>query len=92
LSTDVSEGTLMMEAARTSETSIDNYFTRQYIPEDNSEQFNAVLPSTHWSFKQLLDIFRLKYTYNLYFRPPAYLALLDFITVIIFYEEYNYII
>jgi hypothetical protein len=31
LSTDVSE------AARTSETSVDNYFTRQYIPEDNSE-------------------------------------------------------
>jgi hypothetical protein len=27
----------MMEAARTSETSVDNYFTRQYIPEDNSE-------------------------------------------------------
>jgi hypothetical protein len=28
---------LMTEAARTSETSVDNYFTRQYIPEDNSE-------------------------------------------------------
>jgi hypothetical protein len=27
----------MMEAARTSETSVDNYFTRQYIPEDKSE-------------------------------------------------------
>jgi hypothetical protein len=27
----------MMEAVRTSETSIDNNFTRQYIPEDNSE-------------------------------------------------------
>jgi hypothetical protein len=26
-----------MEAARTSETSVDSYFTRQYIPEDNSE-------------------------------------------------------
>jgi hypothetical protein len=26
-----------MEAARTSETSVDNYFTRQYIPADNSE-------------------------------------------------------
>jgi hypothetical protein len=26
---------LMMEAARTSETSVDNYFTRQYIPEDS---------------------------------------------------------
>jgi hypothetical protein len=28
----------MMEAVRTSETSVDNYFTRQYIPDDNSEQ------------------------------------------------------
>jgi hypothetical protein len=28
---------LMMEAVRTSEMSVDNYFTRQYIPEDNSE-------------------------------------------------------
>jgi hypothetical protein len=27
----------MMEAARTYETSVDNYFTRQYIPEDKSE-------------------------------------------------------
>jgi hypothetical protein len=27
----------MIEAARTSETSVDNYFTRQYIPEDKSE-------------------------------------------------------
>jgi hypothetical protein len=27
---------LMMEAVRTSETSADNHFTRQYIPEDNS--------------------------------------------------------
>jgi hypothetical protein len=29
----------MMEAVRTSETSVDNHFTRQYIPEDNSEQY-----------------------------------------------------
>jgi hypothetical protein len=27
----------MMEAARTSETPVENYFTRQYIPEDKSE-------------------------------------------------------
>jgi hypothetical protein len=26
-----------MEAARTPETSVDNYFTRQYIPEDKSK-------------------------------------------------------
>jgi hypothetical protein len=28
---------LMMEAVRTSETSVDNHFRRQYNPEDNSE-------------------------------------------------------
>jgi hypothetical protein len=27
----------MMEAVRTSETSVDYHFTLQYIPEDNSE-------------------------------------------------------
>jgi hypothetical protein len=32
-----SQSFLMMEAARTSETSVDSYFTQQYIPEDNSE-------------------------------------------------------
>jgi hypothetical protein len=43
LSIDVTEArattniALMMEAARTSETSVDNYITRQYIPEDKSE-------------------------------------------------------
>jgi hypothetical protein len=33
----------MMEAVRTSETSVDNNFTRQYIPEDNSEQEYSML-------------------------------------------------
>jgi hypothetical protein len=33
----------MMEAARTSETSVYNYFTRQYIPEDNSELQSPLL-------------------------------------------------
>jgi hypothetical protein len=28
---------LMLEAERTSDTSVDNYFTRQYNPEDKSE-------------------------------------------------------
>jgi hypothetical protein len=28
---------MMIKAVRTSETSVDNHFTRQYIPEDNSE-------------------------------------------------------
>jgi hypothetical protein len=30
----VTHSSLMMEAVRTSETSVNNYFTRQYIPED----------------------------------------------------------
>jgi hypothetical protein len=32
---------LMMEAAHTTETSDNNYFTRQYIPENKSEQCNV---------------------------------------------------
>jgi hypothetical protein len=36
--TAVENYSLMMEAVRTYETSVDNNFTRQYIPEDNSEQ------------------------------------------------------
>jgi hypothetical protein len=35
---DVLPPSLMMEAVRTSETSVDNYFTWQYIPEENSER------------------------------------------------------
>jgi hypothetical protein len=37
----------MMEAVRTSETSVDNQFTRQYIPEDNSELIRDDGGSTH---------------------------------------------
>jgi len=33
----------MMEAVRTSETSVDNYFTRQYNPEDSSEHQMLVI-------------------------------------------------
>jgi hypothetical protein len=32
-----------MEAARTSETLVDNYFTRQYIPEDKSELHSSFI-------------------------------------------------
>jgi hypothetical protein len=32
----------MMEAVRTSETSVDNHFTRQYNPEDSSEHHTKV--------------------------------------------------
>jgi hypothetical protein len=33
-----------MEDDPTTETSVDNHFTRQYIPEDNSEQLPNYLP------------------------------------------------
>jgi hypothetical protein len=33
---------LMMEAVRTCETSVDNHFTRQYNPEDSSEHYFAL--------------------------------------------------
>jgi hypothetical protein len=39
----------MMEAVRTSETSVDNHFTRQYIPEDNSEHRSLVQFDLHCS-------------------------------------------
>jgi hypothetical protein len=38
-----STSSLMMEAVRTSETSVDNHFTRQYIPEDNSEHHSSLM-------------------------------------------------
>jgi hypothetical protein len=41
---DRKEESLMMEAVRTSETSVDNNFTRQYIPEDNSEHVHNSPP------------------------------------------------
>jgi hypothetical protein len=36
----------MMEAVRTSETSVDNHSTRQYNPEDSSEHYNQSLKLT----------------------------------------------
>jgi hypothetical protein len=40
----------MMEAARTSETSVDNYFTRKYIPEDNSGLYTHVISEVFFSY------------------------------------------
>jgi hypothetical protein len=36
-----------MEAVRTSETSVDSHFTRQYIPEDNSEHVLLIVRSQY---------------------------------------------
>jgi hypothetical protein len=46
---------LMMEAVRTSETSVDNHSTRQYIPEDNSEHHTRRRENleSHMDFIQL---------------------------------------
>jgi hypothetical protein len=34
---------VMMEAVRTSETSVDSHFIRQYNPEDNSERLRSTV-------------------------------------------------
>jgi hypothetical protein len=63
LSTDVSEVraasiiALMMEAARISETSIDNYFTRQYIPEDKSELHTRRRENLKSQMKEVIVLF-----------------------------------
>jgi hypothetical protein len=42
----------MMEAVRTSETSVDNHFTRQYNPEDNSEHASVACYGTAVAFSR----------------------------------------
>jgi hypothetical protein len=51
LSTDVSE----VRAA--SETSVDNYFTRQYIPEDKSELYSYSQTTTFYNTVTIIYIF-----------------------------------
>jgi hypothetical protein len=45
----------MVEAVRTSETSVDNHFTRQYIPEDNSEHHTRRRENS--KSHRLIDVF-----------------------------------
>jgi hypothetical protein len=47
----------MMEAVRTSETSVDNHFTRQYNPEDSSEQ-PITITNIIWLtlFKEIISV------------------------------------
>jgi hypothetical protein len=49
-----------MEAVRTSETSADNYFTRQYIPKDNSEHHTR----RRENLKSHIEILRLPCEYK----------------------------
>jgi hypothetical protein len=46
----------MMEAVRTSETSVDNYFTWQYIPEDNSELHTRRRENLEMSRRKVLSV------------------------------------
>jgi hypothetical protein len=58
---------LMSEAARTSETSVDNYFTRQYIPEDKSELHihqDCHLPSLEALCQKWSDAFHMNHLPN----------------------------
>jgi hypothetical protein len=41
---------LMMVAARTSSTSVDNYFTRQYIPEEKLILHGSITQKTNLNF------------------------------------------
>jgi hypothetical protein len=43
----------MMEAVHTSETSVDNYFTRQYIPKDNSIYVEIDFMCESYSFQNM---------------------------------------
>jgi hypothetical protein len=55
---------LMMEAARTSETLVDNYFTWQYIPEDKSELQDALFPPLPESVLLEFDWHLMTYTFS----------------------------
>jgi hypothetical protein len=56
---------MMMEAARTSETSVDNYFTRQYNPEDKSELHTRRLVNLKSETKSFAPVS--KFAYDSYF-------------------------
>jgi hypothetical protein len=48
----------MMEAARTSETSVDNYLTRQYISKRNLNFILAAVRTSNLTEKYAVSIFR----------------------------------
>jgi hypothetical protein len=64
----------MMEAVRTSETSVDNHFTRQYIPEDTPEHhtWGFVTALTTARYRSLCRASRIQST------PPKPIALRSF--------------
>jgi hypothetical protein len=56
---------MMMEAARSSETSVVNYFKRQYFPEDNSELHEYRMISIHLYDISVSDIISIYLWYRL---------------------------
>jgi hypothetical protein len=67
LSTDFSEvrtASSTQQAVLTSKTSVNNHFTRQYIPEDNSEHIFTVSVNDFCDFNFLLIRATLRYTYK----------------------------
>jgi hypothetical protein len=81
LSSGIYCSSLIMEAVRTSETSVDNHFTRQYIPEDNSEHQDRYLPrllavSSNIYIRVLNNTIICRYNKDL--KPPAFWLFLDF--------------
>jgi hypothetical protein len=67
-----------MEAVRTSETSVDNNFTRQYIPEDNFEHYgkNVWIPTI--SFISDISIIGTGIRWNIFVKTCMNIALLVF--------------
>jgi hypothetical protein len=67
----------MMEAVRTSETSVDNHFTRQYNPEDSSEhhiQICLEIRAIHlclWLVDKIKD-FGLKFKFGNFSQHPTH--------------------
>jgi hypothetical protein len=64
----------MMEAVRTSETSVDNHFTRQYNPEDSSEHHTRrrenLKPHTITQQLDTASVYAVTHRYSATIYPP----------------------
>jgi hypothetical protein len=74
----------MMDAAHTSEISVDNYFTRQYIPEDKSEQ-EVFCPYAHFVFPHIALRTFTNYRYQIVIGGQYLLPLLAYLAPVSFY-------
>jgi hypothetical protein len=73
---------VMMEAVRASETLVDNHFTQQCIPEDNSEYLNDEYMWQIVSFYSLPTLF-MRYAYQ---RTSVFLSCLKNLSLCFWYE------